>query len=143
MDGDRIQVLHPQGGPLMTKQSMVDETNANVIMERWINRGQFPRGAAGSPMYGDFSSGLDYREALDRVMQAEAEFRALPSRVRTACQNDPARFLELCSDPERLGELRELGLAEQDVPDRVVKVEVMNPASGPSPSAGGGTSNGS
>lgn len=122
----RRRVTHPQGGPLVTKQAMRDETNANLIMEKWIKQGSFPRGPAGSPMYGDFSSGLSYQQSLDRVMQAQAEFQALPSAVRRACENDPAQFLELCSDPEKLEKLRELGLAEQDVPERVVKVEVTN-----------------
>lgn len=129
----RVRVVHPEGGPLMTKQAPRDETNANWIMEKWIQQGQFPRGPAGEPMYGDFSSGLDYQESLDRVMQAEREFRALPSRVRTACRNDPAVFLEMCSDRERLEELRDLGLAERDVPEAVVRVEVVNPAGEPVP----------
>lgn len=127
----RRRVTHPEGGRLMTKQAMRDETNANVIMEKWIQQGSFPRGAAGAPMYGDFSSGVSYQEALDRVIQAQVEFQALPSRVRSACENDPARFLELCSDPQNLEKLRELGLAEQDVPDQVVKVEVINPDPAP------------
>jgi len=122
------KVYQPEGGRLMTKQAPRDELNANYIMEKWITQGQFPRGPIGSPMYGDFSSGLDYQACLNRVMAADQEFRALPSRVRTVCENDPAKFLELCSDPERLAQLRELGLAEQDVPAQVVKVEVVNPA---------------
>lgn len=134
MDEDQVvprrRVTQPEGGPLMTKQAMRDETDANKIMEKWIQQGHFPRGPAGTPMYGDFSSGLSYQESLDRVMQAQEEFQALPSRVRTACQNDPAQFLEMCSDPAKLEQLRELGLAEEDVPERVVKVEVMNPPEG-------------
>lgn len=123
----RRRVTHPEGGRVLTKQAMRDETNANLIMEKWIQQGQRPRGPAGSPMYGDFSSGLSYQECLDRVAQAQIEFQALPSRVRTACQNDPALFLEMCSDPAKLELLRDLGLAEQDVPDQVIKVEVQNP----------------
>lgn len=124
---ERLRVVHPEGGRLMTKQAPKDETNANVIMEKWIQQGQFPRGPAGTPMYGDFSSGLSYQECLDRVSQAQIEFQALPSRVRTACKNDPAEFLEMCSDPGKLEELRALGLAEADEPERIVKVEITNP----------------
>lgn len=123
----RRKTVHPEGGRLMTKQSMRDATDANRIMEKWITVGEFPRGPAGSPMYGDFSSGLSYQEALDRVMAARIEFQALPSRVRTACENDPARFLELCSDPANLERLRDLGLAEAQVPETISKVEIVNP----------------
>lgn len=124
---DRIRVVHPEGGVSRVKQSMRDEVDANRIMEKWITLGHYPRGAAGQPMFGDFSSGLDYHQALSRVRAAEEEFLALPSRVRTACRNDPGEFLSMCSDPEQLGLLRDLGLAEQDVPDQVVRVEVVNP----------------
>lgn len=128
---ERIRVVHPEGGRVLVKQAMRDEVDANRIMEKWITQGQFPRGAPGQPMYGDFSSGLDYQGALNRVMAAREEFAALPSRVRTACANDPGKFLELCSDSTKLKELRELGLLEQDVPDQVVRVEVVNPAAEP------------
>lgn len=123
---ERIPVFHPAGGRLLTKQAMRDETDANRIMEKWITQGQFPRGPAGQPMYGDFASGLSYHECLERVQAASLEFQALPSRVRTACRNDPGVFLEFCSDPERLKELHELGLNERDVPEAVVKVHVVN-----------------
>lgn len=128
---DRIRVVHPEGGVSRVKQSFRDEVDANRIMEKWITFGQYPRGAVGQPMFGDFASGLDYHQALNKVIQAQEEFLALPSRVRTRCRNDPGQFLELCSDPERLSELRELGLAEQDVPDQVVRVEVVNPVDPP------------
>lgn len=110
----------------MTKQAFRDETDANLIMERWIQQGHYPRGPSGSPMYGDFSSGVSYQDALNKVLAAQTEFQALPSRVRTACANDPGRFLELCSDPDRLAELRELGLAEEQIPEQVVKVAVVS-----------------
>lgn len=125
---ERVRVTHPEGGKVMVKQAMRDEVDANRIMEKWIKQGQFPRGPAGQPMYGDFGSGFDYHRALNAVRAAQEEFQALPSRVRTRCRNDPAEFLQLCSDPKNLDELRGLGLAEQDIPDQVVKVEVLNPA---------------
>lgn len=123
--GTRLRVTQPEGGKVMVKQAMRDEVDASRIMEKWIKLGQFPRGAPGQPMYGDFTSGQDYHGALSRVRQIEEEFMALPSRVRTRCRNDPGEFLQLCSDPKNLEELRELGLAEQDVPDQVVKVKVV------------------
>lgn len=133
---NRVRVIHAEGGRVMTKQAFRDETDANYIMEKWIKQGHYPRGPAGQPMYGDFSSGLDYQGALNRVMAASVEFQALPSRVRTACENDPGRFLELCSDPTQLERLRELGLAEADVPEQVVKVHVTNSDAGGKPEGG-------
>lgn len=146
--GTRAKVGHPEGGKVLVKQGMRDEVDANRIMEKWIHQGHYPRGARGEPMYGDFGTGLDYHGAMNRVIAAQTEFGALPSRVRTRCRNDPGVFLELCSDPEALEELRELGLAERDVPDQVVKVEVINEregegAGGAAVSQGSGKSSGS
>lgn len=122
---ERVRSVHPEGGVSRVKQSMRDEVDANRIMEKWITLGQYPRGAPGQPMYGDFTSGVDYHQALNRLIAARDEFAALPSRVRSRCENDPGRFLELCADPENLAVLRELGLAEQDIPEQVVKVQVV------------------
>lgn len=133
---DRVRVVHPEGGRVLVKQAMASEVDANRIMEKWIQQGHFPRGAAGQPMFGDFSSGLDYQASLNAVMAARDEFMALPSRVRTACQNDPGKFLELCGDPEQLTLLRELGLAEQDIPEKAVRVEIVNQPEVESPEKG-------
>jgi len=107
----RERVTHAEGGPMKTKQSLRDGTDINKIMDRWLKHGTSvahlnPHAAT----YGDFSSGLDYSEALNAVKAAEADFAALPARVRAKCGNDPAEFLQIVFDPERRDELEGLDI---------------------------------
>ncbi len=107
----RERVCHPEGGELRTKRGLRDQTDINRIMDRWLKHGTSvahlnPNVAT----YGDFSSGLDYREALTAVKAAEADFAALPAQVRAHVGNDPGEFLQMIFDPERRDELEGLGL---------------------------------
>lgn len=88
------------GGPSRTKQSFKNETDINLIMARYVKTGQLPALVKQNPKYGDFSTVPDYQTALDTVMRAEEAFAALPAKVRKACDNDPAVFLDRVTDPE-------------------------------------------
>jgi len=103
------------GTESMTHQSFRDECDINVIMRRWNNNGQLPQLNERTPDYGDFSNVMEYLDALKAVDQAATDFQALPSAVREACGNDPARFIAICQDssPEGVQRLRELGLTEE------------------------------
>ncbi len=107
----RIREIHPSGGEKRTKESLSEATDVNKIMHRWLRHGTSvahlnPHEAA----YGDFSGGLDYKESLDRLNGAKRDFDALPARVRAACGNDPAEFLQIVFDPERREELEGLDI---------------------------------
>lgn len=120
---DRIRVVHPEGGNLMTKQSMAAQTDVNQIMARWIHHGIAPIAPGMNPTYGDFSSGLDFQTALNAVKEAEAEFLRLPSHIRKHCHNDPKEFLELVYDPDRMKELVDLGLLPDQTPQKPAEPE--------------------
>ncbi len=114
----RVQVCHPAGGKMLTKQSEKDSTDVNLIMDSWIHAGAAVAGhlnpAKGS--YGDFSSGVGYHEALDAVMDAQKCFSALPAKIRSHVENDPGQFLDLVFDPERRDELERLGIVDDQRP---------------------------
>lgn len=116
------------GNSSRTHQSFKDDCDVNVVMKRFANNGVMPMlNTRGQPQYGDFSNATTYLEARVAVIDAMADFMDLPSAVRTACDNDPGKFLEMCADPERTDELVELGLKPADIPPKVVQVEVVNP----------------
>jgi len=98
------------GGESRTKQSFKDECDINVIVRRFGVTGVAP-GTTKVPMYGDFSDVGDFSTCVDRMMQAQANFDTLPSDVRRRFRNDPQEFLEFCSNPGNLDEMRKLGLA--------------------------------
>lgn len=114
---DHRRVFHKSGGVSKTKQGLRDGTDINKIMDRWLKHGTSVAHLNPRPStYGDFSSGLDYAESLNRLKAAEADFAALPARVRAACGNDPAEFLQIVFDPERSEELEGLDLGDREKP---------------------------
>lgn len=102
----------------LTLQSQAQEADINVIVKRFNVTGVLPSGIR-MPTYGDFTGVADYREALDAVNAAERSFMELPAAVRKRFDNDPAAFVDFCSDPANLEEARKLGLA---VPEKVKEV---------------------
>ncbi len=119
------RVCHPEGGEKKTKESLAGATDINVLLDRWMKHGEAVvhlNRQAGA--YGDFSSGVDYTEALNSINEAQREFGALPADVRAHCENDPAKFLELIFDPERREEVERLGLVEAEVVDETKRVDL-------------------
>lgn len=96
--------------PSLTRQAHASETDVNSIMKKYLSSGLWAHVARQPPRYGDFSSGLEYHEALNKIRAAEEVFEELPSKVRNYVQNDFGKLLDLVYDPARRDELRELGL---------------------------------
>lgn len=117
---ERPRVQHPAGGPLMTRQSDALESDINHIINKWVTHGTVPV-APGSLTYGDFTSALSYHEALNKVIDAQSQFEALPASLRTHVQNDVGNFLDLVYDPARRDELEALGLVPERVPPAAPK----------------------
>lgn len=117
----RVQVQFDE--PTKTKQSFKDECDINIIMKKfkkvmhgtdYLNRYQ---GYAGGE-FGDFSQVSDYRTALDQIAQARGVFDALPAKVRSRFQNDPAEFLDFVQNPANQDEMVYLGLATKRAPNQ-------------------------
>ena len=80
-------------------------------------------------IYADFSGITDLSDALHQIKEAQEEFLNVPSEIREKFQNDAGQFFKFASNPDNLGELREMGLAnpeqsvamptEQPIPDPV------------------------
>lgn len=103
----------------VTKDSFAEECDINTIVRRFGITGQLPTDVR-APMYGDFSEVMDYQSALHAVMAAQDSFMAMSAEVRQRFGNDPAAFVDFCSDPDNRDEAIKLGLA---VPPPSVKEE--------------------
>lgn len=122
----------------MTQQQFAEDADINTIVRRFGITGQLPQGVR-LPTYGDFTGVNDYRSALEALEAAKASFMAMPADVRAEFDNDPALFVEFCSDPANLPALRELGLAvpEKASPAAPAPDAAAKPApSPPGPSTG-------
>lgn len=96
-------------------QSEAEDCDINVIVARFGLTGQLPQGVR-IPSYGDFVGVSDYQSALHAIMEADASFYEMPAEVRSRFNNDPAAFVEFCSDAANLEEMRKLGLAVPEEP---------------------------
>lgn len=117
-----------------TQQSQAAETDINLIVKRFKVTGVMPQGIR-RPTYGDFNGISDFRTAMDAIIQAEKAFDSLPSEVRNRFRNDPALFVDFCSDEKNLEEMRKLGLAVPETKPEPMKVEVVNQPTAPAASA--------
>lgn len=92
------------------QQSMCEECDINVIVRNFGVTGQLPQGVR-VPTYGDFVGVGDYQTALEALSAAEDSFMQMPAAVRARFDHDAGAFVDFCSDPANIDELRSLGLA--------------------------------
>lgn len=99
----------------LTKQAFENESNINTIMQRAIKTGQMPLGKDMDKLrFGDFETGFDYQESMNKIIEANEAFESLPSHIRNRFRNDPAMFLDFVADESNRDEAVKLGLV-QDV----------------------------
>lgn len=113
--------------PSLTKQEFKDECDINTIMAKYQFSGQIPNLNERSPQYID-TTGHDYQLAMNTVSEANSLFQELPSSLRNRFDNDPAQFLDFCSDDKNRDEMHELGLLKP-VEEWIVPAEsILNSA---------------
>lgn len=112
-----------------TVQDFKDEADVNKLVNRFSETGQFydplvlSQASVRKPMFEDFSSVPDYQAAQDIVLDAQAQFDALPSAIRDRFANDPAQLLAFVGNDANREEAIKLGLVEAPAP----AVEVAPP----------------
>lgn len=110
---DRVKV--DKFEPTLTQQHHENETNINTIMAKALKSGIMPVGKDMNLLkFGDFETGFDYQESMNKIIAANESFEALPSQIRNRFRNDPALFLDFVSDESNRQEAVSLGLI-QDV----------------------------
>ncbi len=95
-----------------TEQSHRKACNINTIVKK-ARKGQPIATNGNRPLYGDFTGSVDFHTAKNRIIQAQSDFDALPSHIRTRFRNDPAELLEFMGDPDNQEAAIELGLIPQ------------------------------
>lgn len=114
------------------RQEYKDSADLNKIMGRYTQRGNFKE-LIKEPMYADFSTVGDFREAMEKVMRAERQFNEIPARIRTMFNNDPGLFLDAWFNPQNDEFFVKNGLREKPIDestpvvDSEKKVEELKP----------------
>lgn len=93
----------------LTQQHMADECDINKLVERFVVTGEIPT-LRMPPMQGDFTRAPTYQEALNLMVEARQSFMRLDAKVRSRFDNDPALFVDFCSDEANRDEMRQMGL---------------------------------
>lgn len=126
---DRVrEVLHKVYEETRTQQQFSKDADVNTIMAKYCRTG-----VLGDPMkrlnlrFGDFSSGVSFKEQLDMVTDAQRRFCLLPSELRNRFSNDVSRLLDFVDDPENKEEAQKLGLLEFDPVDPAPSVDSGEP----------------
>lgn len=96
----------------LTKQCFAEDCDVNNIMKKWIKTGELP-GTDVVPKFGDFTNVSDYQESCNRVIEAQMQFEALDSKIRSRFANDPANLMNFLQDPSNIEEGIALGLLER------------------------------
>jgi len=112
--------------PSLAQQHMKDDCDINVIVERFGVTGSLPVRAI-EPSYGDFSGVSDYHTALNKIRAAEAEFMALPAKLRARFDHDPNALLNFLENEQNRDEAIELGLIDGEPVARPIVSAVETP----------------
>lgn len=106
-------------GVSRTQQSQKEDADINVIVRRFGVTGMIPQ-VQRLPTFQDFEGVFDFQSAQNALVQANRAFMQVPAAVRARFANDARLFVDFCSDPKNLDELRSMGLAPKketrDVP---------------------------
>lgn len=117
----------------LTKQSFKDEVDINTIVERFHITGEMPMNVR-APTYGDFTGVFDFHTAMNAIAQARESFDAMPAEVRYRFNNDPAAFVDFCSDEKNRPEMTKMGLITAEA---AATLKAATPVAPPPPATPG------
>jgi phage internal scaffolding protein len=95
--------------PTRAQQHHKEECDINVIVKRFGITGKMPINQS-EARYGDFTAAEDYHTALNRIIEAEDDFMALPAEIRSQFDNNPANLIGFLNDPSNKSAAEKLGL---------------------------------
>ncbi|WNK12963.1 MAG: internal scaffolding protein [Microvirus sp.] len=92
----------------LTKQADEAEANINNIVARF-RPGEEPRHQL-PPLKASFQDLPDMQTAMNMIVAAREAFMTHPAAIRARFNNDPAQFVDFCSDEANRDEMRKMGL---------------------------------
>lgn len=95
--------------PTLTQQHDEHDSNINNIVATYMRTGELKTHNK-PPLTEDFSMITSVQDAMDLLVEAKTAFMEQPANVRARFNNDPALFVEFCSDENNRDEMRKLGL---------------------------------
>lgn len=126
--------------PSLTQQQFTADADLNEVMRRYgvtdraIPPQAFPNGVPTVDLT-EFS-GMELRDAMDQIREAQTAFGNLPAELRTHFGNDPVRLWNFVNNPANAEKAVEMGLLSTTAkPEPVVTAQAS--ATGTAPPANG------
>lgn len=94
----------------LTKQASREECDINNILSKYRRTGVVTHLAVRPGGYTHYNDSMDFKQALDLVIDAENDFASLPSDLRRRFNNDPYELLQFIDNNENYDEAVQLGL---------------------------------
>nr|QJB19123.1 MAG: internal scaffolding protein [Microvirus sp.] len=114
--------------PSLTQQEFAAECDVNTIMARYVSTGTIPVYADRQPFYVDNIGMPTFQEMQNTLISASEAFMALPANVRKEFDNDPAKFVDFCSDEKNVDKLREWNMLSPEALERLDAAEAAKAA---------------
>lgn len=121
-----LSVFFPENSP-HTRQEFKEECDINTIMSQYMTSGEIFHINEAAPQYLD-CTGFDFRTQMDFVAGAYSMFEELPSSIRLRFDNDPAEFLDFCSQEKNRPEMAQMGLLSDEAVARMSTPRVDSPS---------------
>ncbi len=101
--------------PSLTQQQFKDECDINQIMDRYLRTGVLsdPLDNRGTPKYGDYADLGNYMDHMNKVVEANEMFEALPASIRKRFNNNPGDLIDFVMNENNRVEAEMLGLIEK------------------------------
>lgn len=122
----RCRTLNDQ--PSLTVQSEKDSCDINLIVNKYMKTGLMTNVRTDQPMYGDFSSAVDYHDTVLRAQEAQDRFMTLPAAIRARFSNDPGELIDFLASEENRAEAIKLGLVPSPQVDQVPQGDEIAPS---------------
>lgn len=103
--------------PSRAKQSLAEECDINVIVERFGLGYEMPQGVV-APFYADLDGPVDFHSAMNMIATSREAFDAMPADVRTRFHNDLESFVAFAGKPENFDTLEGWGLVLPEAAER-------------------------
>lgn len=101
-----------------TEQHHKDTCDVNKIITKYDKTGLIIHANTMEAQYGDMT-GMDYKEALDKVMEIRNDFNLMPSKIRKRFNNNPEEYLRFMENPANRDEAIKLGLVLPGTPENL------------------------
>jgi phage internal scaffolding protein len=97
----------------LTEQAHKKETDINLIIQKYDKTGLISHVSSFEGRFGDLT-GLEFKEMMDKVTNAQSMFNNLPAEIRKEFDNTPEKLLTFMENPENRQRAIELGLIDSE-----------------------------